>query len=53
MITVANRIYVKQEFADAFEKRFRDILGKCCIARASRCMLGVERTPPVDVRSRM
>src|ERR1700730_8730361 len=23
MITVANRIYVKQEYADAFEKRFR------------------------------
>jgi heme-degrading monooxygenase HmoA len=24
MITVANRIYVKQEYADAFEQRFRE-----------------------------
>jgi heme-degrading monooxygenase HmoA len=27
MITVANRIYVNQEFADAFEQRFRDRAG--------------------------
>ena len=27
MITVANRIYVKQEYADAFEQRFRDRAG--------------------------
>jgi heme oxygenase (mycobilin-producing) len=27
MITVANRIYVKQEFADAFEQRFRERAG--------------------------
>ena len=27
MITVANRIYVNQEFADAFEKRFRERAG--------------------------
>lgn len=27
MITVANRIYVKQEYADAFEKRFRERAG--------------------------
>ena len=27
MITVANRIFVKAEFADAFEQRFRDRAG--------------------------
>ena len=27
MISVANRIYVKQEYADAFEQRFRDRAG--------------------------
>ena len=27
MITVANRIYVKNEYADAFEQRFRDRAG--------------------------
>ena len=27
MITVANRIYVKPEYADAFEQRFRDRAG--------------------------
>ena len=27
MITVANRIYVKREYADAFEKRFRERAG--------------------------
>ena len=27
MITVANRIYVNQEYADAFEQRFRDRAG--------------------------
>ena len=27
MITVANRIYVKQEYADAFEQRFRERAG--------------------------
>ena len=27
MITVANRLYVKQEFADAFEKVFRERAG--------------------------
>ena len=27
MITVANRIYVKREYADAFEQRFRDRAG--------------------------
>jgi heme-degrading monooxygenase HmoA len=27
MITVANRIYVKQEYAEAFEQRFRDRAG--------------------------
>jgi heme-degrading monooxygenase HmoA len=27
MITVANRIYVKQEYADAFEERFRERAG--------------------------
>ncbi len=27
MITVANRIYVNREFADAFEQRFRDRAG--------------------------
>lgn len=27
MITVANRIYVSQEYADAFEQRFRDRAG--------------------------
>lgn len=27
MITVANRIYVKQEYAEAFEKRFRERAG--------------------------
>lgn len=27
MITVANRIYVKQKYADAFEQRFRDRAG--------------------------
>ncbi len=27
MITVANRIYVKQEYAEAFEARFRDRAG--------------------------
>ena len=27
MITVANRIYVNQEFAEAFEQRFRDRAG--------------------------
>jgi heme-degrading monooxygenase HmoA len=27
MITVANRIYVNQEYADAFEKRFRERAG--------------------------
>ncbi len=27
MITVANRIYVRQEYADAFEKRFRERAG--------------------------
>jgi heme-degrading monooxygenase HmoA len=27
MITVANRIYVRQEYADAFEQRFRERAG--------------------------
>ena len=27
MITVANRLYVKQEYADAFEKVFRERAG--------------------------
>ena len=37
MITVANRIYVKQEYTDAFEQRFRERAG---LARALQTLEG-------------